>query len=80
VIHIFDVTSMPPKQVGRVETGVPAYWLTGTRDSRTLYVTSAPGDIITTIDIAARAVTGTIRLAKGSAPKRMLVVDVPIDD
>jgi YVTN family beta-propeller protein len=78
VVYAFDVTSMPPRQVGRVETGVPAYWLTGTRDSRTLYVTSAPGDTITTIDIEARKVIGTIQLPKGSAPKRMLVVDVPI--
>jgi YVTN family beta-propeller protein len=78
VIYAFDVTTMPPRQVGRVETGVPAYWLTGTRDSKTLYVTSAPGDTLTTIDIAARKVTGTIQLPKGSAPKRMLVVDVPI--
>ena len=80
VIYAFDVTTMPPKQVGRVETSAPAYWLTGTRDSRLLYVTSAPGDIVTTIDIATRKVIGTIQLPKGSAPKRMLVVDVPIGE
>jgi len=80
LIFAFDVTTMPPKQVGRVETGVPAYWLTGTRDSKFLYVTSAPGDTLTTIDIAARKVVGTIQLPKGSAPKRMLVVNVPMGE
>ena len=78
-VYAFDVTQMPPVQVARIETGVPAYWLTGTNDGKTLYVTSAPGDVVTVINIATRKLTSTIQLPEGSAPKRMLVVDVPVD-
>lgn len=76
-LYAFDVTETPPKQLARVETGIPVYWLTGTPDGKTLFVTSAPNDAVTLVDIASRKVTGTIKLPKGSAPKRMLVVEVP---
>lgn len=75
----FDATKDPPVQVARVETNVPAYWLEGTPDGKTLYVTSAPGDVVSVIDIASRKLTKVIQLPKGSAPKRMLVLDVPVE-
>jgi YVTN family beta-propeller protein len=69
-----------PQEHQAAELGVPAYWMTCTPDGKTIYVTSAPGDQITVIDTASRKVTGTIQLPKGSAPKRMLVVNVPVDN
>ncbi len=79
IVFGFDATQNPPAQIARVETNVPAYWLEGTPDAKTLYVTSAPGDVVSVIDIASRKVTGVIQLPKGSAPKRMLVLDVPVE-
>lgn len=73
----FDATRDPPVQVARVETNTPAYWMEGTPDGKTLYVSSAPGNVVSVIDIASRSVTGVIEMPEGSAPKRMLVVDVP---
>ncbi len=79
LIFGFDATQNPPVQVARVETNTPAYWLEGTPDGKTLYVSSAPGDVVSVIDIASRTLTGVIQLPKGSAPKRLLVVDVPVE-
>ncbi len=79
IVSGFDATRNPPTQIARVETNVPSYWLEGTPDGKTLYVTSAPGDVISVIDIASRKVTSVIQLPKGSAPKRMLVLDVPVE-
>jgi YVTN family beta-propeller protein len=79
IIFGFDATQNPPVQVARVETNAPAYWLEGTPDGKTVYVTSAPGDVVSVIDIASRKMTGVIQLPKGSAPKRMLVLDVPAE-
>lgn len=77
LVFLFDVTQMPPKQIARIETGVPVYWMTGTPDGKTVYTSSAGGDRITVIDTASRKITATLEMRKGSAPKRMLVVDVP---
>lgn len=77
IIFCFDATKNPPVEVARVETNVPAYWLEGTPDGKTLYVSSAPGDVVSVIDIASRTLTSVIQLPKGSSPKRMLVLDVP---
>lgn len=79
IVSGFDATQNPPVQIARVETNVPAYWLEGTPDGKTLYVTSAPGDVVSVIDIASRTLTKVIQLPKGSAPKRMLVLDVPVE-
>lgn len=79
LIFGFDATQNPPVQVARVETNTPAYWLAGTPDGKTLYVSSAPGDVVSVIDIASRTLTAVIQLPKGSSPKRMLVLDVPIE-
>ena len=79
IVFGFDATQNPPVQIARVETNVPAYWLEGTPDGKTLYVTSAPGDVISVIDLESRSVTAVIQLPKGSSPKRMLVLDVPVE-
>ena len=78
LIFGFDTTQDPPAQIARVETNAPAYWLEGTPDGKTLYVSSAPGDVVSVIDIASRTVSTVIQLPKGSSPKRMLVLDVPL--
>jgi len=77
LVFLFDITQTPPKQVVRIETGVPVYWMTGTQDGKTVYTSSAGDDRDTVIDTATRTITATIDLRKGSTPKRMLVVDVP---
>lgn len=79
IIFGFDVTQDPPVQVARIETNAPAYWLEGTPDGKTLFVTSAPEDVVSVIDIASRRLTGVIQMPKGSSPKRMLVVDIPAE-
>lgn len=77
LVFLFDVTQTPPRQVARIKTGAPVYWLTGTPDGKTVYASSAGDDVLTVIDTASRKITATIELAKGSSPKRMLVLDVP---
>jgi YVTN family beta-propeller protein len=77
LVFLFDVTQNPPQQVARIETGAPVYWITGTPDGKTIYISSAGDDRVTVIDTASRQVTATIELAKGSSPKRMLVLAVP---
>ena len=80
LVFLFDLTQTPPKQIARIETGVPVYWMTGTPDGKTVYTSSAGGDRITAIDTATLELTATIEMRKGSAPKRMLVLDVPEGD
>ena len=79
IVFGFDATQDPPVQIARVETNTPAFWLEGTPDGKTLYVSSAPGNVVSVIDIGSRKLTGLIELPKGSSPKRMLVVDVPVE-
>jgi YVTN family beta-propeller protein len=77
LVFLFDVSQTPPKQIARIETNASVYWLTGTPDGKTVYTSSPGDDRVTVIDTASRQVTATIALTKGSAPKRMLVLDVP---
>lgn len=77
LVFLFDVTEIPAKQIARIDTGVPVYWMTGTPDGKTVYTSSAGGDRITVIDAASREITAIIEMREGSAPKRMLVLDVP---
>lgn len=77
LVFVFDVTQNPPKQVARLDNEAPVYWMTITPDGKTIYVSSAPGDVVTAYDVQTRTKTHTIQLAKGKSPKRMLVLDVP---
>jgi YVTN family beta-propeller protein len=80
LVFLFDVSQTPPKQIARIDTGASVYWLTGTPDGKRIYTSSPGDDRVTVIDTASRKVTATIELSKGSAPKRMLVLDVPDTD
>ena len=77
LVFVFDVTQNPPKQVARLDNEAPVYWMAITPDGKTIYVSSAPGDVVTAYDVQTRTKTHTIQLAKGKSPKRMLVLDVP---
>ncbi len=77
LVFVFDVTQNPPKQVARLDNEAPVYWMAITPDGKTIYVSSAPGDVVTAYDVRTRTKTHTIQLQKGKSPKRMLVLDVP---
>jgi|TARA_Y100000310_G_scaffold270358_2_gene284137 YVTN family beta-propeller protein len=78
LLFVFDVRQDPPRQLARLENGAPVYWLTVTPDGKTVYVSSAPGDVVTAFDVATRKKTATIQLPKGKNPKRLLVLNVPV--
>lgn len=77
LLFVFDVTRMPPRQLARIDNGSPVYWMTGSPDGKTVYVSSAESDIVNAFDVATRKKIATIQLAAGKSPKRMLVLDVP---
>lgn len=78
LLFVFDLTQDPPRQVARLENGAPVYWMTVTPDGKTIYVSSAPGDVVTAFDVIARKKKATIQLPKGKNPKRLLVLNVPV--
>lgn len=80
LLFVFDLSQDPPVQVARIENGAPVYWLTITPDGKTVYVTSAPGDVVTAYDAKTRTRMATIQLPKGKNPKRMLVLNVPVGE
>ena len=77
IVHVFDVTSVEPRQIARLPTGATPTWITITKDGNTVYVANAADDTITVYDVASKSQRAEIRMPEGSAPKRMLVVDVP---
>ena len=79
LIFGFDATQNPPVQIARIETNTRAYWLEGTPDGKTLFVAGRLDDVVSAIDIASRTLTAVIQFPEGSSPKRMLVLDVPVE-
>ena len=77
LVHVFDVTQNPPRQIARVETGKTPLWLTLTPDGKTVYVANTADDTISVIDAASKKEKTRIHVGKGKAPKRMLVLSVP---
>ena len=77
VVHVFDVTQSEPRHIARMATGGTPTWLTITPDGKTVYVANAADDTVTVYDAATKEQRATIAFPRGSAPKRMLVVDVP---
>ena len=75
--HIFDVTQLPPRQVGRVAVGKAPYWITLTPDGETVYVSNSQEDTISVIDRKKRQEKTRISVGKGKRPIRSLVVAVP---
>jgi YVTN family beta-propeller protein len=79
LVHVFDVTVDPPRQIARVNTGGTPYWLTFTPDGKTIYVANTSDDTVSVIDVAGKKERARIKVGKGKAPKRMLVLTVPED-
>jgi YVTN family beta-propeller protein len=77
LIHVFDITQDPPRQIARVKTGSSPSWVTFTPDGKTIYVSNAGDDTVSVIDVASKKERARIQLKKGTAPKRMLVLTVP---
>jgi len=75
--HIFDVTQLPPRQVGRVAVGKAPYWITLTPDGQTVYVSNSQEDTVSVIDRKTRQEKTRIFVGKGKRPIRSLVVTVP---
>ncbi len=77
LVFVFDVTAEPPRQIARLKTGRTPLWLTVSPDGRTVYVANTADDNISVFDVATKKETTRIQLERGTAPKRMLVLDVP---
>jgi YVTN family beta-propeller protein len=77
LVHVFDITQEPPKQIARLETGKTPYWLTFTPDGRTIYIANTGDDTVSVFDVAAKKEKTRINVGAGKSPKRMLVLRVP---
>ena len=78
VVHAFDVTSDQPKHIARLETGRSPLWLTITPDGKTVYVSNTADNTVSAFDVAAKKEVARIRLPEGTAPKRILVLRIPL--
>lgn len=78
LVLAFDLTANPPKQIAKLQTGHTPLWLTITPDGKTVYVANAADDTLSAYDVATKKEKARIQLPKGKAPKRMLVVAVPV--
>lgn len=56
VIHVFDNTKMPPRQISSIKTNGGAYWMTPSVDEKLIY--SSSGDVI---DIASHKIVGQMK-------------------
>jgi len=79
-VHVFDVSEQEPKEIARLPTGRTPLWLTVAPDGATVFVANTADDSISAFDTASKTERTRIQMAKGAAPKRMLVVDVPEGD
>ncbi len=77
-VHAFDVTQDPPVEIAKIKTGNTPLWLTMTPDGQTVYTANTADDTISVIDRASKKERTRIQLPKGKAPKRMLVLTVPV--
>ena len=73
---------MNNRGAGRVTSsgheGNTPLWLTMTPEGQTVYTANTADDTISVIDRAAKKERTRIQLPKGKAPKRMLVLTVPV--
>ena len=65
-------------EVAKIKTGNTPLWLTMTPDGQTVYTANTADDTISVIDRASKKERTRIQLPKGKAPKRMLVLTVPV--
>ena len=71
VIHIFDNTQMPPKEVGSIKTTGGAYWITMSVDGKRAYVSS--GDVI---DVKTHQIVGQLRDEYGRIMRSEKLLDM----
>jgi YVTN family beta-propeller protein len=76
-VHVFDVTRDEPQHLAKLQTGRTPLWLTISPDGKLVYVANTADDSVSVFEVATRREKTRIQLDKGSAPKRMLVLDVP---
>lgn len=77
VVHVFDVTTDQPKHIARLDTGRTPLWLTITPDGKTVYVSNTADNTVSAFDAVKKKERTRIELPEGTAPKRILVVNVP---
>ena len=80
LVFAFDLTQDPPRQIARMQTGRSPLWLTITPDGQTVYVANTADDSISAFDVATKTEKARIQLAKGTSPKRMLALEVPLGE
>lgn len=79
-VHVFDVGEREPKEIARLSTGRTPLWLTVAPDGDSVFVANTADDTVSVFDVETKTERSRIQMAEGSAPKRMLVVDVPETD
>ena len=79
LVHVFDVTKDPPQQVAKLKTGAYPYWLTFSPDGKRCYVANSSDDTVSVFDVTAKKEVARIHVGKGKSPKRMLVLNVPVE-
>ncbi len=79
LVHVFDVTKDPPRQIARLKTGEFPLWLTFSPDGKRCYVANTSDDTVSAFDVAAKKEVARIHVGKGKSPKRMLVLNVPVE-
>jgi hypothetical protein len=73
MIHIFDSTVMPPKQVASIKARDCVGWVSFSMDGRVAY--SSTGEVI---DVATRKVVATLEDEKGRAVQSEKLLDITI--
>jgi len=74
VIHIFDNTQMPPKEVGQIKTTGGCYWITMSVDGKRAYCSS--GDVI---DVQTHQIVGHLRDEYGRIMRSEKLLDMIFD-
>jgi YVTN family beta-propeller protein len=74
--YVFDLTTEPPKQTASIVMKGGGYWMCFSPDGKYCYISERIGDTVAVIDTATRKTVARIEV--GKAPKRLLVVDVPV--
>jgi YVTN family beta-propeller protein len=73
--YVFDLTTVPPKQVATIAMKGGGYWMCFSRDGRYCYISERIGNTVAVIDTDSRETVA--RIAVGQTPKRVLVLTLP---
>jgi DNA-binding beta-propeller fold protein YncE len=77
VLHAFDVTVNPPKQIARFATCGQPYWLVTSKDGQTVFLACPGSDEVIAFNVAAKREKWRIQFPERQRPIRMLVVAAP---